>query len=60
MISMVDEIIAEAKETYSRMSLLELLAHENSMMKLLHVRRPDNMLKRLYQTLCSEIETRLK
>ena len=57
---MIDDIIAEAKETYNKMSLLELLAHENEMRKLLHTRRLDNKLKVLYEILSSEIEKKLQ
>jgi hypothetical protein len=59
MTSTNDEVIEEATKTYSRMSLLELLAHENIMEKLLYMGRFDNNLKRLHRALSSEIEIKL-
>lgn len=57
----MDEIIAEAKENYSRMSLLKLLAHENEMNRRIHsAELGKNQLKILYQILCEEIEKKLR
>lgn len=62
MASTMDDIIAEASKQYSKMSLLELLTYENAMNKLIHSGRsvPENALKKLYESLCSEIEKKLQ
>lgn len=60
MTSIIDEMVAEAKETYSKMSLLELLAHENAMRKLMYSGRINSKLRVLYKILSSEIERKLQ
>ncbi|MFQ5968994.1 MAG: hypothetical protein ACE5J2_00660 [Nitrososphaerales archaeon] len=57
---MIDDIIEEAKKTYSEMSLLELLAYENVLRRRLYEGRPDNKLKILDEMLCSEIQKKLQ
>lgn len=59
MTSMMDEIIEEAVKRYSKMPLMELLAEENLMARLLHIRRYDNTAKRLHTILRSEMERKL-
>jgi hypothetical protein len=58
--SIVDEIVEEAKEMYSKMSLLELLAEENMVTEFLHKKRMDNARRRLREILRVEIEKRLR
>jgi len=57
--SMIDDIIDEAKEIYSRMSLIELLAEENMMVEFLHRKSTDNIRKKLHEVLRIEIERKL-
>jgi hypothetical protein len=58
--SIMEEIIRETKQTYSRMSLLELLAEENMMTEFLHRRSFDPIRKRLQEILRSEVERKLR
>gem|GEM_PF-1943311 len=60
MTSMMDEIIEEAVKRYSKMPLIELLAEENLMARLLHIGRHDNTAKRLHAILRSELERKLR
>jgi hypothetical protein len=59
MTSMIDDIIEEAKEIYSRMSLIELLAEENMMIAFLHNKSNDNVRKKLHEVLGIEIQRKL-
>lgn len=60
MTSMMDEIIDEAAKRYSKMPLIELLAEENLMARLLYIGRYDNTAKRLHTILRSEVERKLR
>ena len=57
---MMDEIIEEAAKRYSKMPLVELLAEENLMARLLSIGRYDNSAKRLHTVLRSELERKLR
>lgn len=57
---MMDEIIEEAAKRYSKMPLIELLAEEDLMARLLYTGRYDNTAKRLHAILCSELERKLR
>lgn len=57
---MMDEIIEEAVKRYSKMPLIELLAEENLMARLLHIGRHDNTAKRLHAILRSKLERKLR
>ncbi len=60
MTSMMDEIIEEAVKRYGKMPLMELLAEENLMARLLHIGRYDNTAKRLHAILRTEMERKLR
>lgn len=62
MTSTMDDIITEAMKQYSKMSLLELLAYENAMNKLLYSEgfKPNNNLRILYEILRTVIDKRLR
>ncbi len=58
--SIIDEIIEEADQTYSRTSLLKLLAEENMIAELSHRRGLDPIHERLQERIRSHIEEKLK
>lgn len=53
----MQEIIAEVKENYNRMSFLELLAHENEMNRQTY---SEELGKNQLKILCEEIEKKLR
>ena len=59
MSSIFDDMIEEAKDMYNKMSLLELLAEENTIAELLHRNSHDPVRKRLQEIIRSEIERKL-
>ena len=59
MSSIFDDMIEEAKAVYGKMSLLELLAEENTITELLHRNSHDPIRKRLREIIRSEIERKL-
>lgn len=60
MTDVTDEIILDFGKIYSKMSLLDLLAEENLMMKFWHDVRLDAARTKLRQILRSEIEKKLQ
>jgi len=57
--SIIDEIVEEADQTYSTMSLLELLKEENSIAESVYRRGLDPVRKRLQGNIRSHIEKKL-
>jgi hypothetical protein len=57
--SIIDEIIEEGDQAYSKMSLLELLREENIVTEVLHRRGFDPVRQRLLETIRSHIEKKL-
>ncbi len=57
--SIIDEIVEDANQAYSAMSLLELLTEENVIAEFSHRRGLDPVRKRLQERIRSHIERKL-